>query len=249
MGLPHKKNKTKIFFGTLFTAWITIIVILYFCILYKVRNITSDTLFLIIIISGGSALFISIISLISMLFKEGRGKSSQARQESYGNQSAQFSNPYVDTTQFDQGSQMPIVHYNNIVLQQGEELIFAVPAQTFIQKEQIVGYTGGSSGASIRVAKGLTVRRGSSKGTPIRQNVTKFNKGDYIVTTSRLIFLSQNESFEFSIGKVSACKIIAQDSFMIVQGNKQKNICVDISQAKYAAGFTRWAIEEYHKNK
>lgn len=247
--MPHKKSKMKIFLGAFFTAWVIITVILYFCILHKMGNIAPDTLFLIIIISCGNAFFISIILLVVMLFKDKRDKVPEVQQQSCGNQGTYSSNPYVDMTQYDKGIQMPIVHYNNIVLYPGEKLIFAVPAQTFIQKEQVVGYTGGSSGASIRVAKGLTVRKGSSRGIPIRQNVTKFNEGDYIVTTSRLIFLSQNECFEFNIEKVSACKIIAQDSFMIVQGSKQKNICVNIDQAKYAAGFTRWAIEEYHKNK
>ena len=188
-------------------------------------------------------LFAFIVFCIVMAVFSFRNKSTGNRPKS------PFVNPYVDVAMYESGNQFPTVHYNNVILQPGEQMIYATPAQTFTQKEQVVGYTGGSAGASVRVAKGLTIRSGSSRGTPIRQNVTKFNNGDYIVTTKRLLFLSQNESFEFRIEKITAFKIIAQDAFMIMQGNKQKNICVDMSQAKYAAGLSRWAIEDYQKNK
>lgn len=187
-------------------------------------------------------LFAFIVFCIVMAVSSYRNKSVANRPK------PPFVNPYVDVAMYESGNRFPTVHYSNVILQPGEQMIYVTPAQTFIQKEQVVGYTGGSAGASVRVAKGLTIRSGSSRGIPIRQNVTKFNDGDYIVTTKRLLFLSQNESFEFRIEKITAFKIIAQDAFMIMQGNKQKNICVDISQAKYAAGLSRWAIEDYLKN-
>ena len=43
-----------------------------------------------------------------------------------------------------------------------EILIYATPAATFKDKEQIVGYTGKSAGVSVRVAKGVTVRSGGT---------------------------------------------------------------------------------------
>lgn len=235
-------NKTAIGCSTFLLIWFVASVLLVF--LFNSINTTNQPMEATIFFGVFLAFFFSLIifAFVMIFITSGKRKSKNIPNQP-------FVNPYVDVTLYDSGNQFPTVYYNNIVLKPGEQIIFAVPAQTFVQKEQVVGYTGGSTGASIRVAKGVTVRRGSNRGTPIRQNVTKFNDGDYIVTTNRLLFLSQNESFELSIEKISACKIIAQDAFMIMQGNKQKNICVDISQAKYAAGLTRWAIEEYHKNK
>lgn len=163
--------------------------------------------------------------------------------------SKQSINPYVDVSLYQNGTNtFPEVHYSNIFLQQGEWIIYAVPAKTFIEKEQVVGYTGSSAGVSVRVAKGVSVRSGSRRGTPVRQNVRKFNSGDYVVTNKRVLFVSQNNGFEFSIGKISTAKIITKDTFFITIGNKQKNICVDENQLKYAYGTTVFAINQNNEN-
>lgn len=160
----------------------------------------------------------------------------------------QFVNPYVDVTLYQDGGKFPEVNYHNVFLQPGEWIIYAVPAKSFTEKEQVVGYTGGSSGVSVRVAKGVSVRSGSSKGKPVRQNVKKFNDGDYVVTNKRILFISQNDGFEFNLKKISATKMIAIDAFIIISGNKQKNICVDESQLKYAFSTTTFAINEIMTN-
>lgn len=159
----------------------------------------------------------------------------------------QYKNPYVDVSLYDNGNIFPEVKYSHIFLQQGEWLVYAVPASMFLEKEQVVGYSGGSVGVSFRVAKGISLRTGSSKGKPIRGNVTKFNKGDYVITNKRILFVSQNGGFEFDVKKISATKIVGKDAFLIVQGNKQKNICMDPSQTKYALGMTNFAIGEAKK--
>lgn len=156
----------------------------------------------------------------------------------------EFINPYVNVLLYQNGGKFPKVNYSNVFLQPGEWIIYAVPAQSFIEKEQVVGYTGGSAGVSVRVAKGISVRSGSSKGRPVRQNIKKFNDGDYVVTNRRILFISQNDGFEFNLKKISATKMIAIDAFIIISGNKQKNICVDESQLKYAFSTTTFAINE-----
>lgn len=157
-----------------------------------------------------------------------------------------YHNPYVDVSLYDNDGTLPLVNYPNLFLHQGEWLIYAVPASTFVEIEQIVGYAGGST-VSVNVAKGVSVRTGSSKGKPIRRNVAKLNNGDFVVTNNRIIFIAQNESFEFSANKISATKIIAKNAFLIAQGNKHKNICVDESQVRYAVGLTNFVIGKEQK--
>lgn len=158
-----------------------------------------------------------------------------------------YHNPYVDVSLYDNDSTLPLVNYPNLFLHQGEWLLYAVPASTFVEIEQIVGYAGESAGVSVNIAKGVSVRTGSSKGRPIRKNVAKFNNGDFVITNNRIIFIAQNESFEFSVNEVSATKIIAKNAFLIAQGNKHKNICVDESQVRYAVGLTNFVIGKKQK--
>ena len=140
---------------------------------------------------------------------------------------AKYVNPYIVESDGNEGD-LPNIRYDNI----------------FLQKEQITGYTGGNAGVSIRVAKGVSVRTGSSRGRAVRQNVIKFNDGDYVVTNRRAVFVSRNDGFEYNLKKISVAKKIASDAFIISQGGKQKNICVDESQLETAFELTKRAINE-----
>ena len=154
-----------------------------------------------------------------------------------------YVNPYIVESGSNEGGH-PQVRYDDIFLQKDERLLFAVPAKTFIEKEQVVGYAGGNAGVSIRVAKGVSVRTGSNRGRTVRQNVMKFNDGDYVVTNKRIVFVSQNDGFEYNLKKISAAKKISHDTFIILQGGKQKNICMDESQLEIAFELTKRAINE-----
>ena len=156
---------------------------------------------------------------------------------------AKYVNPYIVESEGNEGD-LPNIRYDNIFLQKDEKLIYAVPAETFVEKEQITGYTGGNAGVSIRVAKGVSVRTGSSRGRAVRQNVIKFNDGDYVVTNRRAVFVSRNDGFEYNLKKISVAKKIASDAFIISQGGKQKNICVDESQLETTFELTKRAINE-----
>lgn len=149
-----------------------------------------------------------------------------------------FVNPYIaDLSPYD-NDMIPEIHYPNLKLRPSEALLFASPANTFTSKEQVVGYSGGSRGMSIHIAKGLTYRTGGTRATPIRSDVLKFNAGDYIVTNERIVFIGLKDSFEIPVSKVTATKIYAQDAFILLAENKQKNIQIDSSQVKYALAMT-----------
>ena len=155
-------------------------------------------------------------------------------------------NPFVDVTCYDR-NEIPKVNYPNLVLKEGEKLIYAAPAAVFVEKEKVIGYTGGSTGVSIRVAKGLTLRQGASKGTPVRDRVKDFFGGDYVVTNQRLVFVAPQKPFDISLKKVSAVHNISEGeiftAFSILTGNTAKNIWVERDQIKYAMACTMFAVD------
>ena len=157
-----------------------------------------------------------------------------------------FENPYVDVSLYNEGEQFPVVNYPDLILKPQEHLIYAVPANLYTENLETTGYTSGSSGVSVRVAKGMSVRTGGSRGRAIKENVRRFQLGDYVVTDQRVLFISTKDSFELSFDKITAVKLVDLESFTIMTGNKQKNICVHKSQTQYAYGMLNFAIKNYN---
>ncbi len=153
-------------------------------------------------------------------------------------------NPYVDITPYELGFSMPLVYYSGFFIQPGECIVYVAPAQTFKDKSQVVGYTGKSAGTSIRVAKGITLRTGSSAGKPVRQNVRDYNYGDLIITNRRVVFIGKDDSFEYSVEKISAIKILDRQSFVLQSGRASKNITLNPAIVVYAAGFISYVQKE-----
>lgn len=153
-------------------------------------------------------------------------------------------NPYADVTPHILGEGLPLVTYSGFFPGVGEAIVYAAPAYTFKDKEQVVGYTGRSSGASVRVAKGLTIRTGGSGGRAIRDNVRKFYDGDFVLTNKRVLFIGKDDSFEFPLEKVSAIKLLDKESFVIQSGRTAKNIGFDTVVCGYAYSMTVSVIDE-----
>lgn len=153
-------------------------------------------------------------------------------------------NPYVDVEELEATGQIHPIEYPELILKKEEAVYFATPAKTFTSKEKVVGYEGGSVGGSVRVAKGLTIRTSSSKGSPVRKNVYKFCDGDYVVTNKRVVFLGTEDSFEIPLEKITSIKLIATDAFSIISGTKIKNVLFDESQIKAAYNVTTTLISE-----
>lgn len=164
---------------------------------------------------------------------------SQAKEKIFAHNNV---NPYVDITPYELKIGFPIVNYNCFFPHRGEVVIYAVPSATFKDKEQVAGYTGTSAGASVRVAKGVTVRTGRSGGQPIRNTVRKCNIGDLIVTNKRVVFIGKDDSFDFALDKITAIKPLSKETFIIQSGRNSKNIFVDSKAVIYAAGFVNYAI-------
>ena len=135
------------------------------------------------------------------------------------------------------------VPYGNIVLKEGEEVYFAAPARTFTSKERITGYTGGSRGVNIHVAKGVNFRVGNHRAKPVRKKVYTFHEGDYVVTNRRIVFIGTEEHFEYKLEKISAVKQIADDAFTIIAGNNSKNITLKGKDIVYAHTITAIVVD------
>ena len=154
-------------------------------------------------------------------------------------------NPYVDITPYVLQIGLPIINYTGFFPQANEVIVYAAPAYTFKDKEQVLGYTGKSSGVSVRVAKGLTYRTGGSGGQAIRGNIRKYNEGDLVITNKRIVFIGKDDSFDYAVSKISAVKLLTQDSFVIQSGKSFKNIVVHDSLTIYTAGFINYVVTGY----
>lgn len=152
-------------------------------------------------------------------------------------------NPYADITPYALEIGFPFVNYPNFYPTSEEILIYAVPASTFTDKEKVVGYTGKSSGVSVRVAKGVSLRTGGTGSRAIRDTVRQSNYGDLLVTNKRVIFVGKDDSFEFQIGKISTLKFLDGESFIIQSGRTSKNVCLDSVNVIYAYALITCSID------
>ena len=99
---------------------------------------------------------------------------------------------------------LPIVQAGNILLTSGETCHYSGQATIQKIKNKVVGYSGGSSGVSIRIMKGMSYRVGAIKGKAIREDVAETFTGILTVTNKRIIFSASNGSFDKKIQNLSS---------------------------------------------
>lgn len=154
-------------------------------------------------------------------------------------------NPYADITPMELGFGFPFVEYDGFFCEEKELLVFACPANVFKDKEQVIGYESKSTGASVRVAKGLYMRSGGSSSSAVRAEVRKYYNGDLIITNKRIVFIGKDESFECPVEKITATKLLSKNGFVLQYGAKSKNIGVDINVTDYAYGMINYVAKAY----
>lgn len=121
---------------------------------------------------------------------------------------------------------LPTVKADNILLKKNEMCHYIEDATLVTSKTVIAGYQGGSSGVSVRVMKGVTVRGGSSKGVPIREEEVTKHKGILYITSKRAIFASPSKSFNTALDKISSINPYT-DGIGICVNNAIYNILLD----------------------
>ena len=152
-------------------------------------------------------------------------------------------NPYVDITPYELGIGFPFIHYTGFFPESDETLIYAVPAQVFFDKEQIVAYNNRYVSGGVRMGSRTTLRSGKSQGRPVRSDVRKIHDGDLIITNKRIIFVGKDESFEFKTDKITTVKLLAKNSFVIQYGKTSKNIIVDPVLTAYTYGYINFVSQ------
>lgn len=91
----------------------------------------------------------------------------------------------------------------SIMMKQGEVCHYQATATVVIIKNQVVAYSGGSGGVSVRVAKGVTLHSGRSRSAPVRQNVATEFPGFFTMTNQRIIMTGE-KGFEHPLTKLTA---------------------------------------------
>ena len=81
------------------------------------------------------------------------------------------------------------------ILKSGEKAYGSVAAR--LQEVQTVGYSAGTSGVSMRVAKGLTVRTGGVRAHAVKGAVIVAS-GELVITDKRVLFAGDKKSFDIS---------------------------------------------------
>jgi hypothetical protein len=77
-------------------------------------------------------------------------------------------------------------------------------------------YVGGSRGASIRVAKGITLRAGGYRGhSESVRGLTAVSGGKLTITSQRLILAGGQKAFNFPLAKVIGVGLVGRDRILI----------------------------------
>ncbi|MEI3187971.1 MAG: hypothetical protein V8S27_09425 [Lachnospiraceae bacterium] len=114
-----------------------------------------------------------------------------------------------------ENNSLPPLSTPSIFLKKNELAYYEQPATLLITQNKAVGSTGGSSGSSVRVAKGVYLRSGSSGRRRIYKDVTTKYTGCLSVTNQRISFMQAQKSFEVSLDKIT--NIVSTPDTLILQ--------------------------------
>ena len=121
-------------------------------------------------------------------------------------------------------TELPIVAAPvGLILQPGEICHFQAPASVLVIKNQVTGYTGGSSGVSVHVAKGLTLHSGGSNSRAIRQDVSYTYPGVFSLTNQRIIMTGE-KAVEKPLNKLSNIQPYGREGITLQFGSQSVTI-------------------------
>ena len=92
----------------------------------------------------------------------------------------------------------------NLMLKSDEVCYYYGGARSYHEKNVITAYKSTNSGVSVRVARGFSIRSGSSITIPIRSNVSETYEGDLYITNKRLVLLTDKYGFDLGIDTINA---------------------------------------------
>jgi len=118
---------------------------------------------------------------------------------------------------------IPNIQGTNLNLAKGETCCYMDKAYTFTDKTITTGYSGKRNGISFRVAKGVSYHTGASGSQAIRETQRTTYNGILYLTTKRIIFTSEKDSFDKVFEKITSIQE-AKDGLIIQIGSKSYSI-------------------------
>lgn len=120
---------------------------------------------------------------------------------------------------------LPNIQGTNLNLANGETCCYMDKGYTFQDKTITTGYTGKRSGASFRIAKGISYHTGGSASKAIRETQRTTYNGILYMTTKRIIYSSQKESFDKTFDKITSIQEVG-DGLIIQIGSNTYSIVI-----------------------
>lgn len=107
-----------------------------------------------------------------------------------------------------------------LVVAAGETVYWSEPA-TLVVHATKTEYVGGYGGMSVRVMRGVSLRSGSFRGHPVKQDVrVKEDSGTLNITDKRIVFVGATESKEIPLAKMSSMRAYS-DGIEVLPANKK----------------------------
>lgn len=106
-----------------------------------------------------------------------------------------------------------------INLKKREECYLSFPSKLLEHKVVTRGYSTGSRGVSLRIAKGLTYRVGAARSVPIKEQVTLKHDGVLYLTNERIIFASTGKnSFTIKFDRLLTFEVFSDGIGFVIEG-------------------------------
>lgn len=121
---------------------------------------------------------------------------------------------------------LPNIIATNLNLSKDEICHYMEKGYTFKEKTITTGYTGKSSGVSIKLMDGLTYRTGGSGSKAIRETQRTTYTGILYITNKRVIYTSTNECFDKTFDKITSITE-AKDGVILQIGSSSYSIIIE----------------------
>lgn len=131
---------------------------------------------------------------------------------------------FIDTLNSATLSDLPIIQKpQGILLSEDEVCYWQCPATYLETKTVTTGYQHHSTGASVRIAKGLSIHSSGGRSTAIRQNVTTRYSGRLSITSKRIIMESEKGGFDKPFSKITSVSS-GFNNLLVQSGSTQYSI-------------------------
>ena len=187
---------------------------IFFCSITAIAGFTSiiaptdpeavhDTLILTVICVVLDALLIYKLIHPSPQKEKSRRREAQHR-ETLEERENRRHNALMDRVNYVMGqTELPVVqNVRGMILKPGEICHYQSDAYVLVIKNEVVEHTAGHRGISVRVAKGVTLHSGGSRGHSIRRDVSYTYPGVFTMTNKRFVMTGE-KAFEYSLDKLT----------------------------------------------